>query len=689
MARVILACATLKRELNMAMQKLNCNDPIIWLSAGDHNQPRKRRESIEQALRSCSGYDTVILAMTFCGNALVGLSSCDHTLLLPCCDDCISLLLDGPRQPDTYYLTDGWLDGERNLLAEYDRSLRKYGAEKTRRIFSDMLRGYRNMAWVNTGCSTGNGPTQSREAAELMGLSFTEVKGTISGLEELLLEQSSCSILRIPPHTTITWEMRRGMIPVTVINQEKTIFALPEENLLQLLRRNGLSPDAPCGGLGTCGKCTVFINDEPHKACSYHVTAPISVRIPHKAELHTLTVPVGNSCHASHTVAAVDIGTTGLVCSLLNGKSGERLAVKSTGNPQRVFGADVITRIRAALSGHGNELTDLIRKEVNRLLLQCCEATGVSPETVKKVCITGNPAMEQLFLGISPENLVEIPFTPVLKKTQPLPCGDYLPLCHNAELLIAPNISGYVGGDTVSCILSEALGERESLSLLVDIGTNGEMVLGNRNRLVACATAAGPALEGANISCGMCATAGAIDHVWLENGNIRYHTIDDVNPAGVCGSGLIDAVAVFLELGMINTRGRIIGAHQSLAICPGIQLIQEDIRQVQLAKGAIHAGILLMMDFLNISVEEIDSCMLAGAFGTYLNPESACRIGLLPRALLSKMHPIGNASLAGAEMMALDDTFFRKSQEIALHTQVLELASLPDFPRTYAKSMYF
>ena len=691
MARIIIARATLKRELNMAMDRIGCSDPVIWLEAGDHNQPRKRREAIVKALESCAQYDTVILAMSFCGNSLVGLKSGAKSLLLPCFDDCIGLLLGETRRKDAYYLTDGWLQGQRNIFAEYESALRKYGQEKAERIFAAMLRGYSSLAWIDTGAGTEEGKRKAMRIAALLGLTFEVVPGCLKNLEALLAERDAGHILRLPPHSTITPEMRRGMIPVTLSPERKVLYALPGENLLTLLRRNGLAPDAPCGGRGTCGKCIVYIDNVPQKACGIAVTAPLSLRLGKKQKLKILSEDAKPSDAISHPAAAVDIGTTSLVCSLLEVETGARLAVTAGSNPQNVYGADVVTRIQAALSGSMETQTELVRKAVSCLIQDCCAEIHIKPESVERICIAGNPAMEQLFLGISLQNLAEIPFAQVLTETKHLDCRDYLPLFPNASLLIAPNISGYIGGDTVGCILSEKLYDATEMTLLVDIGTNGEMVLAGGNRMVACATAAGPALEGANIRFGMRACDGAIDHVWLENGEIRFSTIGNVSPEGICGSGLIDAVAVFLELGAINSRGRIAPEFEKdgqriLTLCESIWLTQEDIRQVQLAKGAICAGIRLMMRHLDISEEDIGACLLAGAFGTYLNPESACRIGLIPGKLQEKIRSVGNAALRGAEQMLKDHQI---TAEICRNTEVLELASLGDFPRTYAKSMNF
>jgi predicted metal-binding protein len=326
---------------------------------------------------------------------------------------------------------------------------------------------------------------------------------------------------------------------------------------------------------------------------------------------------------------------------------------------------------------------------MTELIQTVCEEAGVLPEKIGVISIVGNPAMQQLFLGISPENLSRVPFAPVLTEAKAVPCGERLPICKHARLLIVPNIAGYVGADTVGCILATGLYAEEKLTLLVDIGTNGEIVLGNKDRMIACATAAGPALEGANIQFGMRASDGAIDHVWLENGEMKYSVIGGGSPKGICGSGLIDAIAVGLKLGQINKRGRIQREDRIFPLTQDVYLTQEDIRQVQLAKGAICAGITLLTKQLGVELRDIQKVQLAGAFGSFMNPENACRIGLLPEELLERIEVVGNAALSGAKMLALDGTLLPLSQKLTQKTEFLELASLPSFPKTFAKGMLF
>jgi uncharacterized 2Fe-2S/4Fe-4S cluster protein (DUF4445 family) len=318
-----------------------------------------------------------------------------------------------------------------------------------------------------------------------------------------------------------------------------------------------------------------------------------------------------------------------------------------------------------------------------------CEDAAIRPEEIRIVSVVGNPAMQQIFLGIPIDNLVSIPFTPALREARVIPCETILPICPRADLLIIPNISGYVGADTLGCVLSTELYQSEKPVLMVDIGTNGEMVLGSKTRMVACSTAAGPALEGAGIQFGMCAASGAIDHVWLEDGNIRYSIIGGGEAVGICGSGLIDAVAVALELGLINKRGRILDESRIIPITEQIFLTQDDIHQVQLAKGAICAGIHLMMQHLKLQTDDIFKVQLAGAFGSYLNPASACRIGLLPSELQNRIEAVGNAAGSGAKLLCTHRDMLSLTDELVKKIEFLELASLSVFPKTFAKAMEF
>jgi uncharacterized 2Fe-2S/4Fe-4S cluster protein (DUF4445 family) len=315
--------------------------------------------------------------------------------------------------------------------------------------------------------------------------------------------------------------------------------------------------------------------------------------------------------------------------------------------------------------------------------------------------------MIHLFLGVPPNYIAVSPYIPVFTK----------PLLINASRLgikinpqgrcyILPNISGYVGADTVGVILATGLYKGDGVKLALDIGTNGEMVLKDGDNLFACSTAAGPAFEGANITYGMRGARGAIDHVSIDDGEINVHVIDDVTPVGICGSGLLDAVAVMIELGILDQTGRIVypegmfvrdavrknnnGLEFVLRANGGeIPISQRDVRELQLAKSAIRAGIEILLEEAGRDYSDIDTVYLAGAFGTYLNPESAIKIGLLPPLPVSRVYSVGNAAGEGAKLALLDRDIRRIAEEVSRKVNYIELSSRKDFQEKFAEFMYF
>lgn len=480
--------------------------------------------------------------------------------------------------------------------------------------------------------------------------------------------------------------------------EKKAISASEGASLLSVLSGAGVMAEAPCGGHGTCGKCRMLINGEMKKACQTVVENDMTVLLPEMAEHEVLTGGIDTDTdvkpYKEGYLLAVDIGTTTIVCYLLDGQTGKELANASMLNPQISFGADVISRIQAAVNGQMTELTTCIRKGLAGLIAEVCKKAEVSCTSVSVLSVVGNPAMQQIFMGYLPENLVKVPFAPILTSAGTVSVSEYLPVCKDAEMLVVPDISGYVGADTMGCILSTGIYESKQITLMVDIGTNGEMILGNAEKMFACSTAAGPALEGAKIRFGMRGATGAIDHVWLENGTLRCSVIGGGKARGICGSGLIDMIAVCLETGLINNRGRIqhtdeIEGQRVVFLTEDIYLTQDDIREVQLAKGAIAAGIELLAEQMSICLEDINRVLLAGAFGNYMNPDSACRIGLLPSVLRGKIMAVGNAAGIGARMMACNRDMLMYTQQLLGKIHFIELADLPGFQRTFARNMRY
>ncbi len=479
---------------------------------------------------------------------------------------------------------------------------------------------------------------------------------------------------------------------ITLLNTGARLKAQPGENLLDALQRFGAAPEAPCNGNGKCGKCKVTVDGKEKLACKVAVDQDMGVYVPvsDNGDILTDFVQVQTQADGQNAyVAAFDIGTTTVVCYVLDGRTGEELARASCVNPQTQFGADVISRIEYAMNTDAAALSSCIRSALEKLILEGCQNASIQPEDLGVVSIVGNTAMHHLLLQIDPKPLTVPPYMPGVSHALELEPGEILPVCPNAVIRILPNIAGFVGADTVGCLVAARFDQLEELTLMIDIGTNGEMVLGNRERRIACSTAAGPAFEGAKIQCGMRGAAGAVDHVKLEKGKITFSVIGGQEPVGLCGSGLLDLVAVLLASEDILETGRMNCGSQFTLEGTKVFLSQKDVREVQLAKAAIRAGIELMCVRLGVKPADIQKVYLAGAFGNYLDPASACAIGMIPPVLESRIEPIGNAAGAGSRLCALSKKEFAYSQALADHTEFLELASMPEFNDCYVDCLLF
>lgn len=458
-------------------------------------------------------------------------------------------------------------------------------------------------------------------------------------------------------------------------------------SLLQAQIAAGLRPDAPCAGRGTCGKCKVTLQAGTEVlACQTFVDRDMTVTTAAKDSLRVLTDSLAIDASPEGTdryAVAFDVGTTTVVGYLMDGKTGEVLAQQGSINPQAQYGADVISRIQHVLENGGDDLSACICQALSDMTMQLAKRAGIDAKEITASAIVGNTAMHHLLLKIDPKPLVTPPYMPDVREA--LLADNVLPVMNPVRML--PNIAGFVGGDTVGCMVATRFDQLKELTLLIDIGTNGEMVLGDHHRAIACSTAAGPAFEGAKISCGMRGADGAVDHVYYHNGEISYHVIGDCEPKGICGSGLLDLVAVLLDAGNLDESGYL--EDGSYALAPKVVLTQRDVREVQLAKAAIRAGIELLAEQLSVGVSDIQCVYLAGAFGNYLNPASACRIGMIPPELEEKIKPIGNAAGEGAKLCALNSKEYEYSKKLAANTSFLELAGLPQFQDRYVDALEF
>jgi uncharacterized 2Fe-2S/4Fe-4S cluster protein (DUF4445 family) len=478
------------------------------------------------------------------------------------------------------------------------------------------------------------------------------------------------------------------------------------ENLLNALRNNGFDIYAPCGGNGTCGKCKVLIKGEGIvTSCIFTVYDSLVLILPGSREAsvlveqhaHTIQLPLipGPAADLSsypHGVA-VDIGTTSVVFYLVNLITGTIVETRAILNPQAKYGADVISRIQFTASQKDGLI--ILQKEIldaiNRELLHLLQFAGISKNEIIKIAVAGNTTMLHLFLGVDPLSLALAPFEAQFLEEQKRR-GEELDLnCFpGAEIKILPSISAYVGSDIVAGLASIAPSENYRKYLFMDIGTNGELALVTEGSIWCCSTAAGPAFEGARISCGMGAVEGAIS----AYGDDGYSVIGDEKPAGVCGSGLIDLIAWLCENGKIDSDGLlqddfIIVPARDSATGEDITLKQADIREVQLAKSAISSGVKILLKQSGLQFDQLDTLFLAGGFGNYINTSSAMRIGLIPRQLKDKIIPIGNTSGTGA-LAALKSVRFDEAMQSVISKSILvELASDEDFAMEFAMNMMF
>lgn len=481
------------------------------------------------------------------------------------------------------------------------------------------------------------------------------------------------------------------------------------ENLLALLIRAGVAVDAPCGGMHTCKKCMVrvagavsgpgeeedalFRERGLRLACCTVILGDCRVWYEEDASFRVVTssapgpVPTGGGLLRDGYGFAVDIGTTTIAAYLL--KAGEYAPIDSCGadNRQRTYGADVLSRIMYGAE-HGIEpLGRAVREQLAQLFSALCSRNGVPAGAVKLAVVTGNTTMLHFLLDLDARGLSVAPFTPEslfgVEDTLHLPpFGDLRVYC-------PPCVSAYIGADVVCGAHFAELERRGGNRLFLDVGTNGEMILNAGGRLLACSTAAGPAFEGAGISCGSGAVSGAINHVFVENGEVRVEVLGGGRAKSLCGSGLIDGVAALKTVGILDVKGRLpktcggrypIG---STEVC----LTQKDVRELQLAKSALRAGMDTLLAEAGLTYESLDEIILAGGFGSVLSVDSAVEIGLFPAVCRHRVRAVGNAAGAGAMALLLDKNAAEQIEALAKRVELVELSCNPVFARQFIRGM--
>ena len=485
-------------------------------------------------------------------------------------------------------------------------------------------------------------------------------------------------------------------------------------SILQALQARGEYIPAPCGGNGTCGKCRVrFVQDPPapsqadrkvlteaeiadgvRLACRTAAVqgAVIEIEAGDEKQMDvasgfTLDVASGrvpvqrdivdgekDTEEGGTIAAAVDIGTTTIAMSAVDIGSGRILETSTGINHQRSWGADVISRMEASNQGKGALLQKSIRADLDLLR----EELGLAQDA--RMVISGNSTMEHLLQGLSCETLGVAPYTPV-----------DISLHEYENMTILPGISTFVGADIVSGIVACGIDQSEEICILVDLGTNGEMAIGNCNRIISASTAAGPAFEGGNISCGVAGIPGAVSSVEITDGEARVETIGGLPPVGLCGTGVLETVYELLKEELVDEAGLLDDEYfdDGFPVAEGIVFTNKDVREVQLAKSAVRAGLEVLLEEYGADYDQIGKLYIAGGFGQKINLEKAVGIGLLPEELLDRMVPVGNSSLAGAVMAACDPSVLERMRAVGENAEETALAENPLFSDLYMDNMFF
>ena len=472
----------------------------------------------------------------------------------------------------------------------------------------------------------------------------------------------------------------------------------------------------PCGGHGKCGKCLVTVTgavsdptEDEKRILSPEELAKgirLACRVTVLGDCTAVTAEQGKgqivtdgrfpASMAARPLspaftgygAAIDIGTTTLAARLYD-TTGHLLAETSRLNPQSAWGADVISRMEAAMAGNAGKIAAVIRRALDSMIAELASAASVATKDVTGVVITGNTVMLHLLTETDVEPLTHAPFAAERLFGETLTAREIglTALIPEAAVYLPPCIAAFIGADTVTATLASDIRRISETALLCDIGTNGEMVLWHDSTLYACSTAAGPAFEGAGISMGMGGKTGAIDRVWVSDGTIQAHVIGEADPVGLCGSGLVDAVAALLDTELLDETGYL--EDDPAVISHPVEIIQEDIRAVQLAKSAIHAGMRTLIHTARLDCDDVATLYIAGGFGSYLNVQSAGKIGLLPEELTDRVTVLGNAALTGASMLLLCADLRPACETLAKETRVVELAANPVFVSEYMERMMF
>ena len=497
-----------------------------------------------------------------------------------------------------------------------------------------------------------------------------------------------------------------------------TAEARPGETLLAVLQREHIPVQAHCNGAGRCSKCRVKCTQDGHTrpvlACTTVITQDCAVEVPVRAggRIEQGGASRGHGPRGGFKRpgygAAVDLGTTTVVVQLFSLSTGNRrpLDTAAEWNAQAAWGADVITRTQHIMTHpDGLEvLSGTIRRQVFDMAAALCARNGADPAELTEMTVAGNTIMQHIFAGIDPSPIAAAPYTPVTLFLE----GEarHFPESPGTAVTFSPCVAGYVGGDITAGLLSAELLQEPGLSLFLDIGTNGEMALCENGQFLCCSVASGPAFEGGEISCGMTSSPGAVSHVRREGDRFALEVIGDAEPAGLCGSGLIDLLAVLLECGVVDETGRLLppdevpdgmvpfvtedeNGNGIFHLTKDVTFTAGDVRKLQLAKAAVAAGIEILLSDAGRTGEEVETLFLAGGFGANLNPDSAARIGMIPEALADKIFCVGNSSLSGMRQCLLAPKRREMLLEVQRRCRYLELSGSDAFSDAFIDHIGF
>ena len=493
------------------------------------------------------------------------------------------------------------------------------------------------------------------------------------------------------------------MLKLRIGQLHQDIIMQPGESIAQALLRKDYKVPMACGGNGTCGKCKVEIDGAWANSCKLYPKPEEDIiisafgwgegreELTQIAGVEKINITEGRAREAKRqtrkTFLAVDIGTTTIAAALAEKETGAVLATAGCGNSQRIFGQDVLSRIKASVAGTGEKLKTLIRQDILNLLEEIQKKQ--KDIVIEHIYIAGNTTMEHLYMGDSCEGLGKAPFTPVSLAER----KDSL---SNIPVTLLPGISAFVGADIAAGMLACGMDEEERPSLLLDLGTNGEMVLALEDKMIATSAPAGPALEGGNISCGVASVTGAISKVRVIGERTIIGTIGNAPATGICGTGVLELVAGLYENHIIDASGQMKEKYREegfplarMKDGKQITFTQQDIREVQLAKAAIHSGIELLLEHAGISMGEIKKVYLAGGFGVYLDVHIAAGIGLLPAELEKCTKAVGNTSLQGCIAYGSSEENRSRTEEMIKKCESINLAEQADFEERYIANMNF